>query len=469
MKSNLYLFLIGIFFITLLLAGCNQQSQKQLTDEQVENIVRRSYQYVALYNVNNKFALDAARRTGTNGWNIVMPDTQLKDHNFTEIARPNNDTQYIICMLDLRKDAIILEIPAFDSKYVSLMCTAYDHYVNIPVSTRLGDFRKPEKVLFYTARTEGYRGEQVEGIDRIYEMSGDFVSAAFRVMPHANEQQRFKKIIKQMKAVKAISLSEFKGNEAKLYVDPMFPTVGKTDADVFKNNLLEVMQFVFNHLTFDPNDEMDNSVLAAYKPLGIEPGKKYNKRSAYKIDGKKFREISEKIKDESLATMQDPSIGERLAPKMFQPKDKTDLETIVALSVIGPIGQPMQEAMYPPVSTADGKPMNAMNDYIIRMSKDQLPPAKAFWSLTLYDSQNGFFIPNDRKKYSVGENAGFKLNKNGGIEVYVAADKPQGIPEENWLPINRGDQNLDIILRIYNPDLEKIKNWQAPKAEILKM
>jgi len=48
--------------------------------------------------------------------------------------------------------------------------------------------------------------------------------------------------------------------------------------------------------------------------------------------------------------------------------------------------------MYPPVTTTDGKPMNAMHDYVIRMSKDELPPAKAFWSLTLYDSENGFFI-----------------------------------------------------------------------------
>ena len=51
---------------------------------------------------------------------------------------PNNDTLYISCMLDLRKDPVILEMPAIDSKYVSLMITAYDHYVNIPMATRLG-------------------------------------------------------------------------------------------------------------------------------------------------------------------------------------------------------------------------------------------------------------------------------------------------------------------------------------------
>jgi hypothetical protein len=123
--------------------------------------------------------------------------------------------------------------------------------------------------------------------------------------------------------------------------------------------------------------------------------------------------------------------------------------------------------MYPGIGTTDGKPMNALNDYVIRMSKDQLPPAIAFWSATLYDSKNGFFIPNDRKKYSVGENGGMKLDDDGGIAIYIAAEKPEGVPEENWLPINRKDQGLDFIMRVYQPDLEKMKTWRAPKAEKL--
>ena len=121
--------------------------------------------------------------------------------------------------------------------------------------------------------------------------------------------------------------------------------------------------------------------------------------------------------------------------------------------------------MYPPVVTSDGIPMNAQNDYVIRMKREELPPTIAFWSLTLYDTKNGFFIPNEHKKYSVGEKAGMKLNADGGIEIYVSAEKPVGVPAENWLPINRIDQGMDIILRVYAPDLEKIKTWQAPKAE----
>jgi hypothetical protein len=40
------------------------------------------------------------------------------------------------------------------------------------------------------------------------------------------------------------------------------------------------------------------------------------------------------------------------------------------------------------------------------------------------------FRPNDRKKYSVGENAGFKLDDKGGIRIVIAAEKPEGVPEE---------------------------------------
>jgi len=440
------------------LAAMTPASAVELSDGDVKNLVERSYQYVAMYNVNNKFA----HKQG--GWNTCDPDTELKDHTLREIARPNNDTLYLSCMLDLRKDPVILEIPAFDSKYVSLMVTGYDHYVNIPMATRLGDFRKPEKFLFYTARTEGYEGEPVEGVDRIFEATGDFVSAVFRVMPHANDPERFKRIVEQMQSVKLVTLSEYQGGETKPIDDIEFPPVGETDADVFENNLLEVIQFVFNHTTFDPDNQMDQAVLAAYKPLGIEPGKPIDASRVAKIDGKRIRETAERIQRKWLTS---PTALDDLRPRVFQPKGRTDLEAVLAVSIVGPIGIPQEEAVYPQVATADGERMNAMHDYVIRMTKDELPPVGPFWSVTLYDLEQGFFIPNDRKKYSVGENAGMKLNDDGGIDIYIAAEQPEGVPEENWLPIKRKDLDLSAQLRVYVPDLEKMKTWKAPEAEKL--
>ena len=459
---NTWLLLVSLFLVAGFTAPAAAQEKANLSDEQIENIVRRSYQYVAMYNVNNKFALKQG------GWNTCDADTELKDHTMREIARPNNDTLYIGCMLDLRKDPVVLDIPAFDSKYVSLMVTGYDHYVNVPLSVTKGDFKKPEKVLFYTARTENYDGKPVAGIDRSFEMTGDFVSAVFRVMPHANDKERFAKIMEQMQAVKLMTLSEFQGKPAMAINDVQFPDVGQTDPDVYEHNFLEVMQFVVNHTTFDPKNELDQAFLAALKPLGVEPGKTFDKNSAVQIDRKKFKTIVQQIRESEFARAMDPAVTAELGTSMFKTKGQMTLDVLLMQSITGPIGLPATEALYPPVPTVDGQPMNAQHDYKIRMTRDEMPPAKAFWSLTLYDSANGFFIPNDRKKYSVGENAGMKLNEDGGIEVYVAAEKPEGIPEENWLPINRKDENLDIILRIYVPDDEKMKTWTPPKAEIVK-
>lgn len=59
------------------------------------------------------------------------------------------------------------------------------------------------------------------------------------------------------------------------------------------------------------------------------------------------------------------------------------------------------------------------------------------------------------------------MNEEGGIEIYVADKKPEGVPEENWRPSNRKDESLDIVMRVYAPVLEKVKTWEAPKAEVI--
>jgi hypothetical protein len=60
-----------------------------------------------------------------------------------------------------------------------------------------------------------------------------------------------------------------------------------------------------------------------------------------------------------------------------------------------------------------------------------------------------------------------KLDKDGGIAIYVAAEKPTGVPDENWLPLVRGDYAIDVLMRIYAPDLEKFSTWAPPKVELV--
>jgi hypothetical protein len=426
---------------------------------ELENVVKRSYQYVALYNTLLGFALNEKNPFSTHGWNKTYKPTAAMDHTVRVIAAPNNDTLYVISALDLRKEPVVVSYPAFDSKYVSLETSAFDHYCDSPLATSAGDFKRPTTVLFFTKRTEGYAGQKVAGVDVIHEMTGDFAAAFLRVMPHSNDPERFMRVVGQIQQIDVRTLSEFQG-KARRPVDPVeFPRFG-TDLGVFTGNFTEVMQFVVNHTTFDPSNELDREFLAAMKGIGIEPGRVYDPSKVARIDGAAMKTAVEQVAAWGKANT------DKYAFDKFKPKGQMSLEAMVAQSVTGPVGQPAAQAVYLNLfQSADGQPLTALHDYVIRMTADQLPPAGAFWSFTLFDAKDAFFIPNDRKKYSVGENAGLKLDESGGSAIYIAERQPPGVPSENWLPIPRQGLPLRVQIRVYVPDLEKMKIWQTPTAE----
>ena len=66
-------------------------------------------------------------------------------------------------------------------------------------------------------------------------------------------------------------------------------------------------------------------------------------------------------------------------------------------------------------------------------------------------------IANDCRKYGIGDIAGVELDKDSGIAVYIDAQTLKGGPEENWLPNNPKDGDIGAIMRIYVPDMEKMK------------
>jgi hypothetical protein len=136
---------------------------KSFCDADIENLVKRSYQYVAMYNVNNKFALKQG------GWNTVDADTQLKDHTMREIARPNNDTLYISCAArpaqgpgDPRDAGLRLGLRLADGHRLRPLRERADG----DPARRLQE--AGEDAVLHRAH-RGYDGEPVEGVDRIFE------------------------------------------------------------------------------------------------------------------------------------------------------------------------------------------------------------------------------------------------------------------------------------------------------------
>ena len=92
----------------------------KMTDADAQNVVRRSLQYVALYDTLLNFTFNKKNPFASGGWNKTHYPAGLMDASVRAIPRPNNDTLYVLSLLDLRKDPVIIHYPAFESKFVSL-------------------------------------------------------------------------------------------------------------------------------------------------------------------------------------------------------------------------------------------------------------------------------------------------------------------------------------------------------------
>ena len=79
----------------------------------------------------------------------------------------------------------------------------------------------------------------------------------------------------------------------------------------------------------------------------------------------------------------------------------TDYMQRAFITAIGLGANRPQDAVYP-TSQADaaGKPYEGANKYVVRLPKGQMPPAKAFWSITMYDADY-FFVDNPINRYTV--------------------------------------------------------------------
>src|SRR5262245_58567499 len=105
-----------------------------------------------------------------------------------------------------------------------------------------------------------------------------------------------------------------------------------------------------------------------------------------------------------------------------------------------------EDAIYP-INLADetGKPLDGANSYMLHFDKGDMPPANAFWSVTLYDSQ-GFQVPNSLNRFAVSSWMPFKYNADGSLDLYFQEQSPGADKEANWLPEPKGPFNLTMRL-----------------------
>lgn len=123
-----------------------------------------------------------------------------------------------------------------------------------------------------------------------------------------------------------------------------------------------------------------------------------------------------------------------------------------------------EDAVYPTARVdADGQPLNGANEYVLHFDKGRLPPAEAFWSLTLYNDRQSF-VGNPINRYAIGDRDKLRYNPGGSLDIYIQNGSPGKDRESNWLPAPKDSFNL--MLRLYWPEPAVLDGtWQPPAVK----
>jgi len=133
--------------------------------------------------------------------------------------------------------------------------------------------------------------------------------------------------------------------------------------------------------------------------------------------------------------------------------DPETLDPAVRAAMFGLWGNSLEEAYYPTVAVdSEGETLDASkHNYELHFEKDQLPPAKAFWSATMHYLPQMLLVANPINRYSIGDRTeGLKYGGDGSLTIYFQHKSPGGAKTSNWLPAPEGA--FDVVLRIYWPD-----------------
>ena len=72
-------------------------------------------------------------------------------------------------------------------------------------------------------------------------------------------------------------------------------------------------------------------------------------------------------------------------------------------AAMGIYGNSKEEAYYTPYDDdADKQALDGSKNYVLRFSKEQVPPVKFFWSMTMYDLPGRLLVENPIKRYAIG-------------------------------------------------------------------
>lgn len=405
-----------------------------------------AYAMMESYQTWRSQAVDKTANGYVGGFNVFRHYSQPFTPDNTDIVTPNNDTPYSWAWLDLRAEPMVVSAPAVprDRYYVMQWMDLFTQnfaYIGVR-STGFG-------AGSYLIAGPGWKGKKPAGISKVFKAETNIVGTLTRTALHGAED------VPNVKAIQAQyklqPLSSFLRKAPPPPTSPIaFPPYDKAKARThdFIGYLNFLLQFA------EPPVQSETAIRKRFEKIGIVPGQAWD---ASKIDPAMLAAIDAGVAEGQAKI-------DALAAKTFATNglfgSRAQLKTNYLQRDVGAMkglyGNSLEEAWYGGYICDGSKPS------MVHFTKDKLPPAKFFWSMTLYTLPDRFLYANPINRYSIGDRTkGLQYGNDGSLTIYVSNASPGKDKESNWLPAPAA--KCSLVARVYGPSEAAMAGvWKLP-------
>jgi hypothetical protein len=447
----------------------------EISPEEAREIAEEAYVYgfpmVMAYKTMHAYTLDEASPEFKGQFNQLACEARVFTPEDKAVVTPNSDTPYCMIWMDIGREPLILKVPELEpERYYSFQfIDLYTH--NYAYVGTLSTGNGAGNILL---AGPGWQGETPEGISKVFksETNHNFSIARTQIFGPDDLER-----VEQIQSSYGLEpLSAYLGMDPAPPRDvPDFPEW--VEGSQFDARIFTYLDFLLSLI--EPN-ERELPLFARFAKIGLgtdEPFEMADLPPEVRMavqDGAAAGFLS--IEDFIARVVDDPLAS----AKIFGTREFLEASAAenygldhpylmrAAAAHVGLYGNSAVEAIYPTFFTdANGGPLTgAENEYTITFAKDQLPPIKAFWSLTMYDGTTQLLVDNPLDRYLLNSTMTdqFVRQEDGSLVLYVQSRSPAQELESNWLPAPEGP--FYLVMRLYGPEPAALEgDWTPPALQ----
>jgi len=363
------------------------------------------------------------------------------------VTAPNADTLYTTAFMDVTREPWILSVPDMGNRYFLLpMLSGWTDVFEVPGTRTTGS-----AAAKYAITGPGWSGKLPDGVKELKSPTG-MVWLLGRIYCTGTPED-YKAVHELQDKFELVPLSSY----GKTYTPPL-PTVDnnldmKTAVrdQVDDMGINEYFTYLARLMKDNPPAAADAPLISDMAKIGLVPGQDFDPSKLSRFDQDLVRAVPKIAQARIMEHFK--QLGKPINGWIFTTKAGTygtDYLQRATITAIGLGANRPQDAVYPTGDTdANGDKFDAdEHNYVMHFDKGQMPPAKAFWSVTMYDASY-FFVPNSIHRYNVSARNKFVTNPDGSVDIYIQAQSPGGAREANWLPAPKG--RFVLMMRLYYP------------------